>query len=159
MSELPSSSEFAFVISRSKFLDAYANVEEAVRSRMTKLGLTPGGLLGQSLELLEKAKPSPLYSKAEHKAVQDAIFQIKPLHKLRCDIVHGRMEIVEMGGRKFACFANPQKRQAFSSVASLISESQFDELIATLDKLTRALTPVSPASSPRPPLQGAAGGP
>ncbi|MCP5396799.1 MAG: hypothetical protein H6918_08710 [Sphingomonadaceae bacterium] len=141
MSNMPNNSDFAYAIARSKLVDAFASAEAAVINRLVALKLDVKTMPGQNLATLAKAKPAPQYSKANKASVDAAIKELTELQALRCDIVHGKMQTVTVGGDDFAGFTNPQQYAPYSKQVRLISADQFAILIKHINQLASAIQP------------------
>jgi hypothetical protein len=135
MASSPSVVKDALHIARSRMLDAHAAVELAIARRLAKLGIERQQLFGQNIEALRKAKPHPQYSKATRTRVIAQLDQLTPLQEIRCDIVHARLQLIQLGDEPVACFINPQRCSTLSDQGRLVSQSQFAEIERRLLKI------------------------
>jgi hypothetical protein len=152
----------AFHRERSKCIDAFAALEEAIIVILTGLAIKSGSeTFGQKLELLSKAKANPRISKAKIQALQSMLPRCKALGELRNDIVHSRLQIEQLGEETRACFTNTRHCLSGSQTARLFTLSGLrsvrSEAVDLASELQKILT--NPASSPPPPSPAAAGGP
>lgn len=127
-------------LGRSECLDAFVEAEEAVvtllmRSK-TKIGCD---LLGQKMESLRKAKPSPQYSKAKRTAVLPLLDQLECLLPIRADFVHARLQVVPWEGDARACFVNARHTAGCTLPARLITLDEFAKLTRRVEKLAQEL--------------------
>ena len=152
----------AFHAERSRCIDAFAAIEEAVISLLRILEIKSGGEpFSHKLEILRKAKPNRQFSDARLLQLTTLLPACVELNALRNDIVHARLQMAEIGGEFRACFTNARECMAGSQTARLFTLEGLVEVQGALTKLAVELNQIliNPASSPRPPLPGAAGGP
>ena len=138
---MPNNSDFALAIARSALVDAFAATETAVISRLVALQGETNAMFSQNIAALQKMKPESRYSKATKKDVDQALAELLEMLPLRADIVHGCMRIVALDGKSLACFSNPQKIAAYSRLACLIEEEQFDAARKKLLALAKIISP------------------
>lgn len=112
----------AFHRERSRCIDSFAGLEEAVISILVNLKLKSGSeTFGQKLELLANAKAHPQFSKARILKLQVLLPGCKSLGELRNDIVHSRLQIAELGDETRACFTNTRHCLSGSQTARLFT--------------------------------------
>lgn len=112
----------AFHRERSKCIDAFAAIEEAVMRLLTQSGIKFGGEpLGQKLELLSKIKPSPQFSKQRIAQLHTLYSRCVVVNELRNDIVHSRLQLAAIGDDQRACFTNLRECQSGSQTARLFT--------------------------------------
>ena len=141
MSDIPNNPEIRLAIARSKLVDAFATAETAAIERLRSLGREPKSVFSQNAALLAKCPASPKYSKSCKAGVDNALKELAALHPLRCDAVHGALEIVNLQGQQKACFRNPQKADHHSELARVIDEQQMTCLTEKIQKLAGEIKP------------------
>jgi len=144
----------AFHLRRSRCLDAFAEIEEAIVGVLNLLDFKlANDSLGQKLETLKSAKASPTFSRERLARLQALLPICEALNTQRNDIVHSRMQIALIGHETKACFANIRQSTPGSQIARLLSLDGFDELHRTIRQTAALLRQiqVNPASSPPPP--------
>ncbi len=154
----------SFHEARSRLLDSYVRIEEAVGFLLFKAKIPINGeFLGQRIELLKKAKPGPQYSKERRASVLLLIAEFEPFQAIRADVAHGRLQVVTIDNEPCACFINSRYCAASTRTGRLISMQQFVKLNTQLksiaDRFAVKDVAPNPPSSPPPPLPGAAGVP
>ena len=129
-----------FHAERSKLLDAYVRVEEAIGALLAKAKIEVNGeMLGQRIELLKKAKAAPQYSKEKRKQVLELLPEFEDYLAIRADIAHGRLQIVRLDDEPHACFVNARHCANNTHIARLVSRSQFERLNKRLRSLADRL--------------------
>jgi hypothetical protein len=164
MSRHPVSAETDFHLARSRCIDSFARLEQAIIQLLEKGGVVkPTELFSQRVELSRKLKPSPYLSKARAELLPNLLNQCEAAACLRNDIAHAPLRIALIEGDKFACFVNPRQVASDSAVARLFSlemlqtcADKWRKLAKEIDDLTKKPTP---QPSPQQPSQGAAAGP
>ena len=148
-----------FYRERSRFLDGFADVEQAIAKLAERMVIDPkAASLGKRLEALRKLQPSPTLSKASAKTIVTLSTRLKELNALRVDIVHAHMAFAEIEGKATACFRNSQSGDCDFPPTRLLA---YDQLIAineeteTSAREAARLGPNPPASPPPPSLGGA----
>ena len=148
-----------FHIERSRFLDAFADVEQATIRLCARLAIKPGVLtFGQRIEELRKIKANPQLSKPRVAEIVGMAERLGKLNELRADIVHSHMRVAPIDGQTQACFINSRNcGQEFQS-ARLLTLEQFGKLITELanSALQVAKLGPNPPASPPPPSPGGA---
>lgn len=137
MSEHAAGPDVMLALARSRFLDAFALAEEAVAARLRHMHLPVHAMLAQNIQALKKCPANPRYSKDCKAKVDQALGSLGVIQPIRCDVVHGPLQLVISEGETVACFANPQRSNEWALQASLISVQQFRELTAQLHKVAR----------------------
>lgn len=149
--------QFDLHVARSTLLDAFSSAEGAVRRRAAALGHEPKSVFTQNIDLILKSTPNPRYSKKDKAKVDAALSELRTMHGLRCDIVHGRMSLVRIDNAELACFVNAQKVGPNASVALLMSRQQLEDTARSLHDLAGIVAPTSqrgaPVAAPERPLQ------
>ena len=130
----------AFHRERSKCIDAFAALEEAIISILVSLKLKSGTeTFGQKLDMLAKAKAHPQFSKARMQALQLLLPRCKSLGELRNDIVHSRLQIAELGDETRACFTNTRHCLSGSQTARLFTLDGIRSVRSEATELASAL--------------------
>ena len=144
MSMQTSSTSWAMHIARSKFIDTFAFAEYELLSLMDRLAIARNHLLGQNIDALKKVAPSPKFSKASQTQLQAAVATFSAIQSIRCDVVHGGMELITMKGQAVACFINAQQVNTLSAAARLLTLEQLDHLNCTMAGIAKQLRAISP---------------
>ncbi len=146
---------------RSNLLDAFADAEAAIVALLKRSGAKPNGeMLGQKIELLRAAKPSPHYSKTQRAKVGPLLDKLEQMLEIRNDIVHGKLQIAEIAGQYSAIFVNTRDARELAPRVRMIGLSAMTRLHHETARLARDLVePPTPPSSPPPPSPAAASGP
>jgi hypothetical protein len=112
----------AFHRERSKCIDAFAAIEEAVIGLLSASDIKFGGEpFGQKLELLRKIKASPKRSKERVAQLQTLLKRCVEINELRNDIVHSKLQLAVIGEDQRACFTNLRDCQSGSQTARLFT--------------------------------------
>jgi hypothetical protein len=107
---------------RSKCIDAFAAIEEAVIGLLSHSDIKFGGeSFGQKLELLSKIRPSPKRSKERVAQLQTLLKRCGEINGLRNDIVHSKLQLAVIGEDQRACFTNLRDCQMGSQTARLFT--------------------------------------
>lgn len=121
-SQHPKPGPDAFHRERSKCIDAFATLEEAIVRLLTALKAKTGSeSFGQKLQLIQKAKASPEISQARLQKVLLLMPRCEELGELRNDIVHSRLQIAIIGEDQRACFTNTRHCLSGSQTARLFT--------------------------------------
>lgn len=129
-------------LARSRFIDAHALVERAVVDRLWQLGVSASGhFLGNNLESLRKIPADPKYSKASRASLHSALDKLAVLQEARCDIVHGQLNVIEIGSEALACFINCRDLGSTGIMARLVTADQFAEMSKQLVRLADEIKP------------------
>ena len=146
---------------RSRFLDAFAEVERSVvrMGKMVTKQPNDGASLGQRIEHARQAQPSPQFSKDSQKKAFEALDAASALLPLRADIVHSTLRFALVDAVPTLIFSNSRVADMLCPTVRMIDETEFKSLIkrvqSTSEKLRTALTPPSPPQ----PMPAAATGP
>ncbi len=98
-------------VARSNLIDSFADAEAVIVALLKRSGAKPNGeMLGQKIELLRAAKPSPHYSKSQRAKVSPLLDKLERMLEIRNDIVHGKLQIAEVAGQFSAIFVNTAMR-------------------------------------------------
>ena len=124
-------------LARSEFIDAYNAADAAVRAVLTALGSEPKQLLCHNIDQLSKLPAAPNYSKERRSKIAASLAELRQLQSVRCDLVHGQMEILTIDGAAHALFANVQKQSIVGRAGLLLT---LVEMQASRDKLRRIAT-------------------
>lgn len=112
----------AFHRERSKFIDAFSQLESSIVWLLSKTGHACGSEhFGQKLTLLKKAKPSSKLSKAQLSKVHALLDRCETLAELRNDIVHSTMQLASIAESNRACFINIRYCEADGQTARLFT--------------------------------------
>lgn len=112
----------AFHRERSRCVDAFADLEEAVIALLLAHDIKFGGeSFGMKLGKLTKLKPSPRLSKTCAARLVDVVNKCAALTALRNDIVHSRLKLATIGEDQKACFINLDQCGAHAQSARLLS--------------------------------------
>ena len=112
----------AFHRERSKSIDAFAALEEAIVRLLVAVKAKAGPeSFGQKLQLLQKAKANPEFSQVRLQKVQACLPRCEDLNELRNDIVHSRLQIAIIGEDQRACFTNTRHCLSGSQTARLFT--------------------------------------
>lgn len=141
MSAIIPAVDFDMHAARSKLIDTYNEVDLAVRKRLKGQGGREKAIVSENLESLSKIPAGPQYSKSDKKRVDELIVQFRDLQPLRCDVVHGKMEIVSVDGVAHALFVNVQKSSLFGRCGLLLSKAEFDSCSDRMTEIARGLAP------------------
>ena len=146
MSAIDPAAVFELHIARSNLIDAYNDADLAVRARLKAQGGTEKGLIGDNLQALEKVQPGPQYAKNEKKRIDDMIAELRELQKVRCDVVHSRMQSIVVDGMPCALFANVQKCVSVGRRGLILSREELKVCTARLETIAKqvARTPLPP---------------
>jgi hypothetical protein len=126
----------AFHRERSKCIDAFAAIEEAVVRLLSQSDIKFGGeSFGQKLGLLQKIKASPSRSKEKVAQLQILLKRCEAICALRNDIVHSRLQLAVIGEDHRACFSNLRECQSGSQIARLLTLEGLRSLSAEMLKL------------------------
>jgi hypothetical protein len=151
-------------ISRSKFLDAFAQLETSVVNLLSKYTDNPPSSstpFGNKVAALKTLSPSNQLSADKLKklvVISDEIFSLLPV---RADVVHSAMSVVTCEGNDYARFCNSANTQKPFPELRLLSTNDFEELIKEVRRLSNKVNSIfnpPPPSQPQP-KQGAAAGP
>ena len=153
----------ALHVARSKMLDEFAKIEEAVVGLMLRAKCTiKADHLSQKIQVLRATKPTPQYSRAKRAQVLPLLDQLEPLLALRNDIVHSAMRIANIDGDPHASFRNVRTATEPTGLARLITLDQFETVRRDVHRFAIELLspiPPNPASSPPPPSPDATADP
>lgn len=155
----PQPGQAPFHRERSLLLDAFVDCEVEVNGILKKGGAKPGGeILGQRIAKLIAVPASSTYAKS-HKARVDALLaELLELACVRADIVHARLDIVNVDGVACARFRNVRNAADPYAPVRLITLADLRALTRRVAQIAEDLrepakpVPVSPASSPPQPL-------
>ena len=117
---------------RSDLLDAFVEIETALRQVETELNLKPSNAsLGQRIGRIQKASPDADLAKV--------LAQIAALNEVRTEVVHRSMSVVAIHGTAKALFIDQSERDHVAPTARLISIDQFTRMSEKLHKLRESL--------------------
>lgn len=127
-------------VARSKFIDAFASIEHAITNLLSQNGVKIGQeMLGQKIELLRNAKPSSRYSKTRRAEIHEQLKELVPYLGIRADIVHGKLNMVELDGHICAFFINSRNINDLSQTCRVIRSDEFESLARQLDRIAAKL--------------------
>lgn len=125
---------------RSKCMDAFAAIEEAVIKLLAQSDIKFGGEpFGQKLELLRKIKASPKCSRQRIARILVLQSRCAAFNELRNDIVHSKLQLAEIGNSQQACFTNLRECQSGSQTARLFTLEGLRALSAEMLALAEEL--------------------
>lgn len=128
-------------VARSRFIDAYGEVEAVICARLKAGGIEPGNRsVGQKIEALRAVKPSPQYSKSERQRIHQTLEMLELINEARCDIVHASLKMVEIDGATTACFINSSQVGERTTLARHVSREQFEQLTHDLKAIAAQLS-------------------
>ena len=134
----------AFHKERSKCVDAFADLELAVRKILEREGVKTGlEPFGQKLGKLAKLIPSPRLSKSKVAALQILTERCQRFSDARNDIVHSRLQIAVIDDVHKACFINPAKLSDCGEGAKLFTLQAIRYLSSEISGLADDLTSFS----------------
>ena len=151
-------------LARSDFLDAFSDLETQIHRILQSCGVPQSTApFKQRLESFRSAGKTPLIAKSnfpDRDRIADTIVELLPV---RADIVHSHMKPCLIDGEAAALFINSQEANSRHPTGRAISLVQLKAMLAQLNTIREQLVGLgrkaTPASSPQPPLLGAAGGP
>jgi len=154
----------ALHIARSRYLDAFAGLEMALAEVLRAGGETLLAVpMGQRLAKLRTLPANPKITKANVAKVPALADKLAIATTIRADIVHARATAHIIDGTLTFRLVNPLNAHEQPPLCRLLTRIDLERLTRQANALTdeiRALRRnVSPASSPPPPSQDAAGGP
>ncbi len=139
---------FELPIARSDFIDAHNAADAAVRRLLAVLNVGQKQLLSQNIDTLEKVAANPQYSKQRKAKVDILLAELRGFQAVRCDIVHGRMEVLMVDGSAQALFGNVQRQPPVGVCGLLLTLEQIKGCTARLShiaiELSRPLVPAPP---------------
>jgi hypothetical protein len=152
----------AFHRERSRCLDEFVALEEALTGYLQSLGIRADGMpLGQKQKRFNDHIKTNCSALADYEKFKGIAARCSSSIAIRNDLVHSRLHIVSIDGANCACLINvgqPRTETIESRIVSLIALQALTKLVKENASALRGLTP-NPASSPRPPVPGAGGGP
>lgn len=155
----PSSEPFtSFHVQRSRVIDAFADIELAIVALLLRSGTRSNGeTLGQKIELLRNAKPSPSYSKVYRAEVIAQLPELERLLEFRNDIAHSKLQLATIRGEQRAVFVNSREAMELAPKTRLLSLKQLIKLRHQAAKLATLLAKPHPTPAPSlpPPAQAA----
>lgn len=112
----------AFHRERSKCIDAFASLEEAIVLLLDAMKIEFGAeSFGQKIGLMQNAKAGPQFSQSRMQSVHNVLQRCKNLGELRNDIVHSRLQIASFDTETRACFTNTRQCLSGSQSARLFT--------------------------------------
>lgn len=147
-----------FHISRSRYLNAIAKIEEQIVRLMqiSELKVEKIGL-GLNLRSLKTVKASPRLSKNHVAQLTGIVDEIALILEERADIVHGQLRIVKLDGQPYALFRNPQNiRRDGSETVRLISGEQFAQSTSRADSISADLKKIGQPTKEKAPQHSGA---
>jgi hypothetical protein len=125
---------------RSKCIDAFAAVEEAVVTLLGESNIKFGAeSFGHKLDLLHKIKASPQRSNDRVKQLHALLKRCEAINELRNDIVHSKLQMALIGEDQRACFTNLRDCQSGSQAARLFTLEGLRKLSLEMLKLADEL--------------------
>jgi hypothetical protein len=151
-------------VRRSKFIDAFGQIETNVAAILKAGGISPCNTpMSQRLSEFRKLAANARLAKQNLGRRDQLAEKIALLMPVRTDIVHSVLTGCIVDGMVTAKLVNAQLSGDRLPPCRLLNESDFDRLIAEAGKIANDLLalakPLNPASSPPPPSPGAAGDP
>jgi hypothetical protein len=148
----------AFHRQRSKCIDAFAALEEAIIGTLLNLQCNSKcESLGLKIEAIRKVCAEKSPQAKCHSLLDDC----ERMSSIRNDLVHSRLQVIDQGDRTVAWFANTRElheHQGNARIFTLQGLLQLYQNVNTLADEVRKLK-LNPPSSPLPPSPGAAAGP
>lgn len=130
----------AFHRDRSKCIDAFSAVEEALIGVIAKTGGKIGAeSFGQKLAQLRKAKPTATFTQAQIDRLQKLLDGCLAISELRNDIVHSALKLAVIGDDQRACFINLRHCTSGSQTARLFTLQGLRALTADMNDLAREI--------------------
>ncbi|QPC99998.1 MULTISPECIES: hypothetical protein [Qipengyuania] len=129
-----------FSIARSEFIDAHNHADQSVRERLAVLKIASKTLLAQNIEALRKTPAAPSYSKSEKARVDGLLDELVELNGIRCDIVHSRMQVLQVNQVANAFFANVQDQQKLGRTGLLLTLNELRCCTNTLGRIAREIS-------------------
>lgn len=126
----------AFHRNRSKCIDAFSEVEQALIAVIDRCGGKIGSeSFGQKIEKLRKAKPSPGLAKGKIETLMKLMDRCAAINEVRNDIVHSTLQLAVIGNDQRACFINSRQCDSGSQTARLFSLEGLRSLTAEMTQL------------------------
>jgi len=149
---------------RSKFLDAFADLESFIAVMMNHAGkAVPAQHLGCRLNEFRKIEPNSRLARENLDRRNQLADKISALLPLRADIVHSTMRVSIIDGEPSAIFINAQNLAERSPPCRVMSQADITQLQEQVRDLTAQLRTLnrspSPASLQPRPLPDAASAP
>lgn len=153
-----------FALLRSDLLDAFSDLESEVSMILRSAGIAPSNEpFGNRLQKLKEADKIPRIARANRPARDQIVDSLAELLPIRADIVHSRMRLARLDDEPVALFINAQEAGTDYAPARVLTLTQMRQLVTLVNRLGKRIRDlgrtVNPASSPPPPLPGAAGDP
>ena len=121
---------------RSKCIDAFAAVEEALISAIVATGGKPAGdSFGQRLAKLRKASPTSAMSGDRLLKLQGLLDRCLAISEVRNDIVHSELKLASIGDDQRACFINLRYCTSGSQTARLFTLEAMRHLTSEMSQL------------------------
>jgi hypothetical protein len=154
--DMVTSISLEFVQARHDVIEAFATLEQSIRTAAKRYGAKPVSecaSLGQRLDKLGELKPSSKLSKSIHKGLAEQLDAIRPLVPVRNDIVHSHQQIVELD-QAVSIYVNVANSDDAYPKVRMLTLAQHHTLVS---EVCRHVEGLNPPSRPQP-SPGAAGG-
>jgi hypothetical protein len=152
--DLKQNSHNDFHIARSIFLDAFSELEIAVAALLATCSSFKEGEkkpFGQRVESLKTLLPNSKLSKEKCAKIHDKAAHILPIHIIRCDIVHGQLDVVNIDGLMHAKICNNNTVTHDPTMVRLLNMECFKLLARESKKIANELKQIlnQPTSKPQ----------
>ena len=128
---------FDMHMARSRLIDAYNAADLALRERMRAMRLTEKQLISQNIEAIARVAASPQYSKTAKKRADEQLQALRDLQSIRCDVVHSRMQVLQVEGSPHALFSNVQKQARIGRQGLLLTLAELEQCEGLLNGVAR----------------------
>ncbi|MXO73796.1 hypothetical protein GRI40_00975 [Altererythrobacter aerius] len=128
-------------VARSLLIDAYNAADLALRGRMRAMRLTQNQLMSQNIEAIAKVPASPQYSKMAKKRVDEQLQTLRKFQRIRCDVIHSQMEILDVENSPKAMFSNVQNQARLGRQGLLLTLADLRQCEADLKAVAKEFSP------------------
>ncbi len=133
----------AFHKDRSKCIDAFSAVEEALLAAILATGgKASAASFGQKLAQLRKAKATPAMSAERLTKLQGLLDDCLAIGEVRNDIVHSVLKLAVIGDDQRACFVNLRSCNSGSQIARLFTLEGLRSLTSEMNDLAQKIRAV-----------------
>ena len=139
MSKIEPQTNFAFEIARSRFTDAYSSLDKAINERLLGMKAKVRSNHAANVKSLMKAEPGPHLSKTAKANIDETLAELSTIQSIRNSITHGQMTALKFENLDQAVFVNAFQPSQRATNAIMLSQSQFDHLIKTLEKIEKTI--------------------
>lgn len=131
----------AFHRERSKCLDGFAAIEQAVIALLTRTGAKiTNGPFGLKVQAIKKLEVMPGLSKSACATAAVLAGEIETILDVRNDLVHARLQIATIGTDQRACFINARQCASGAQLARLFSLESLREVTRKANQIAEKLS-------------------